>query len=67
MTAEALGSRVHRAEVDDGRRPGITSVEAERIKELERENRDVYGVEPICHASAFAPSGKPKSGNGLPT
>jgi transposase len=41
MTAETLRKWVRQAEVDGGRRPGVTSAEAERIKELERENREL--------------------------
>ena len=41
MTAETLRGWVRQAEVDGGRRPGTTTAEAERIKELERENREL--------------------------
>lgn len=54
MTGETLRSWVRRAEVDDGRRPGVTSAEAERIKELERENRELRRANEILKAaSAF--------------
>jgi transposase len=54
MTAETLRSWVREAEVDDGKRPGTTSVEAERIKELERENRELRRANEILKAaSAF--------------
>src|SRR6476659_3935514 len=54
MTAETLRNWVRQAEVDDGRRPGVTSAEAERIKELERENRELRRANEILKAaSAF--------------
>ena len=54
MTAETLRSWVRQVEVDDGRRPGTTSAEAERIKELERENRELRRTNEILKAaSAF--------------
>ena len=54
MTAETLRGWVRQAEVDDGRRPGTTTAEAERIKELERENRELRRANEILKAaSAF--------------
>jgi transposase len=54
MTAETLRSWVRQVEVDDGKRPGVTSVEAQRIKELERENRELRRANEILKtASAF--------------
>ncbi len=38
---ETLRKWVRRAEIDDGRRPGLTSVEAQRVKELEREVKEL--------------------------
>jgi len=54
MTAETLRSWVRQVEVDAGKRPGVTSVEAERIKDLERENRELRRANEILKAaSAF--------------
>ena len=39
-TGETLRTWVRKTEVDTGRRDGMTSSERERIKELERENRE---------------------------
>lgn len=39
MTAEMLRKWVRQAEVDAGRRPGVSTAESERIRELQRENR----------------------------
>jgi transposase len=54
MTAETLRSWVRQAEVDGGMRAGTTTAEAERIKELERENRELRRANEILKAaSAF--------------
>jgi transposase len=54
MTSETLRSWVRQAEVDEGRRPGTTTAEVERIKELERENRELRRANEILKAaSAF--------------
>ena len=53
-TAEALRIWVRRAETDEGKRPGLTSSERERFKELERENRELRRANEILRkASAF--------------
>ena len=53
-SAETLRLWVRQAEVDDGQRPGTTSAEAERIKDLERENRELRRANEILKAaSAF--------------
>jgi transposase len=54
MTAETLRKWVRQTEIDGGRRPGISSEEAARIKELERENRELRRANEILKAaSAF--------------
>ena len=45
---------VKRREIDSGSRPGVTSAEAKRIKELERENKELRRANDILRtASAF--------------
>jgi transposase len=54
MTAETLRKWVRQTEVDGGRRAGISSGEAQRIKELERENKELRRANEILKAaSAF--------------
>ena len=54
MSPETLRLWVRRDAVDHGRRPGVTSVERERIGELERENRELRRANEILKAaSAF--------------
>ena len=53
-TAETLRSWVRRAERDAGTRPGLTSSERERLKELEREVRELKRANEILRkASAY--------------
>ena len=53
-TAETLRRWVRQAERDQGRRAGTTSSERERLKELERENRELKRANEILRkASAF--------------
>lgn len=52
--SESLRSWVRQAEVDGGRRPGVTTEERRRIAELERENRELRRANDILKAaSAF--------------
>jgi transposase len=53
-TAETLRKWVRRAERDSGHRAGLTSTERERLKALERENRELKRANEILRkASAF--------------
>ena len=53
-TAETLRKWVRQTERDQGVRPGLTSSERERLKELERENRELRRTNEILRkASAF--------------
>jgi transposase len=54
MTAETLRKWVRRDEIDRRQRPGVTSGERERIRELEREVRELRRANEILKAaSAF--------------
>nr|WP_245862834.1 IS3 family transposase [Georgenia soli] len=48
---ETLRKWVRRAEVDAGARPGVTSAEATRIKELEKENRELRRANEILKSA----------------
>jgi transposase len=53
-TTESLRKWVRQAERDQGRRPGLTSDERERLKVLERENKELRRANEILRkASAF--------------
>ena len=53
-TAETLRKWVRQAERDQGRREGLTSSDRERLKALERENRELKRANEILRkASAF--------------
>jgi|TARA_B100000315_G_scaffold256016_1_gene300884 transposase len=53
-TAETLRKWVRRAEIDSGRRAGVTSDERAKVKELERENRELRRANEILRkASAY--------------
>ncbi len=49
-TAETLRKWVRRAEIDDGRRPGVTSEEHAEIKRLKRENAELRRANEILKA-----------------
>lgn len=52
INRETLRLWVRRAEVDDGRRPGLTSDERSRMKDLERENKELRRANEILKAAA---------------
>ena len=53
-TAETLRRWVRQDDRDQGRRPGLTSDERQRLKELERENRELKRANEILRkASAY--------------
>ena len=53
-TAQTLNEWVKKADVDSGRKLGVTSEERERVKALERENRELRQANEILRkASAY--------------
>ena len=62
--AESLRGWVNLAEIDSGKRPGTSTVDAQRIAQLERENRELRRANDILKAaSAFFATeldGRPK-------
>jgi transposase len=52
ISHETLRNWVCRAEIDDGVRPGLTSEERERLKALERENRELRRANEILKSAA---------------
>jgi transposase len=54
MKAETLRRWIRRAEVDGGLRPGLTTDERARLRQLEKENRELRRANEILKdASAF--------------
>ena len=51
MTPETLRIWIRRAQVDGGQRPGLTTDERERIRVLERENRELRRANEILKAA----------------
>ena len=51
-TPETLRSWVNKMEVDSGRKPGVTTDQAARMKELERENRELKRANEILKKAA---------------
>jgi transposase len=62
--SESLRGWVNRAEIDSGRRPGTSTADAQRIAQLERENRELRRANDILKAASvfFATEldGRPK-------
>jgi transposase len=52
-SSETLRNWVRRAEVDEGRRGGVTTDERERLKELERENRELRRANEILKSASL--------------
>ena len=52
VNPETLRNWVSQAEIDEGHRPGVTTAEAQRIAELERENRELKRANEILKTSA---------------
>jgi len=52
VSSETLRKWVRRAEVDGGLRPGLTTEERERLKVLERENRELRRANEILKSAA---------------
>ncbi len=49
---ESVRQWVHRADVDEGVEPGTTTADAQRIKQLEQENRELRRANAILKSSA---------------
>jgi transposase len=52
MTNETLRKWIRQAEIDGGARPGVSSAEAERVKELEREVKELRRANEILKAAS---------------
>jgi transposase len=52
VSREALRKWVRRAEIEGGFRPGLTTDERERLKTLERENRELRRANEILKSAA---------------
>ncbi len=50
---ESLRGWVNKAEVDSGRRPGTSTADAQRIAQLERENRELRRANEILKAASI--------------
>ena len=51
---ESVRAWVHQADIDEGAKPGVTSEQAERIKALEQENKELKRANEILRrASAY--------------
>ena len=55
---ESVRSWVRQADIDDGQKPGVTTADAQRIKTLEQENKELKRANEILRrASAFFAAG----------
>ena len=52
-TPETLRAWVRRVEVDEGHRPGLTTDERAKLKELERENRELRRANEILKSASL--------------
>ncbi len=52
INPETLRNWVGQAEIDQGHRPGVTTAEAQRIAELERENRELRRANEILRTAS---------------
>lgn len=50
-TPETIRKWVQRVEIDEGRKAGVTSDERERLKQLERENRELRRANEMAESS----------------
>ena len=57
-TPETVRKWVRRTEVDEGRRPGLSSDERERLKRLERENRELRRANEILKSASLDSTGQ---------
>jgi transposase len=62
ISHETLRNWFRRAEVDDGLRPGLTSDERQRLKQLEREVRDVRRLNETSSPPRRSSPGSPPNG-----
>jgi transposase len=58
IAPESLRTWVQQAEVDGGKRTGLTSEERERMKLLERENRELRPANEILKSAAVSSTGE---------
>lgn len=52
-TAETVRKWVRRADIDEGKRPGVTTDERERLKQLERENFELRRANEILRSASL--------------
>jgi transposase len=62
ISHETLRNWVRRAEVDDGLRPGLTSDERQRLKQLEREVRELRQRDPQVRVGFLRGGARPPTG-----